>query len=62
MRKRYSKCANIPDGKKRLNISNFVDKDMVFGRNALQLGEIAQIKRNICALDANLLAGKVGGT
>ena len=62
LRMRYSKCANIPDGKFGLNISNFVDKDMVSGRNAMYLGAIAQIKRNVCAFDTNFLAGESGDT
>jgi hypothetical protein len=62
LRMRYSKCANIPDVKFELNISNFVDKDMVPGRNAIYLGAFAQIKRNVCAFDTNLLAGEGGDT
>lgn len=59
---RYSKCANIPDVKFGLNISNFVDKNMVSGRNAMCLDAIAQIQRNVCAFDTNLLAGEGGDT
>ena len=59
---RYSNCANIPDVRFGLNISNFADKDMVSDRNVMYLGEIAQIKRNVCAFDTNLLAGEGGDT